>query len=266
VSLQKLKQGEATWETRKEILGWVFDGARQCIELPQNKVEQLTSELHQMTRKQMVPRKMFEQLRGRLRHACIGIPAGKGLMGPIDAALQGEKRWIKIKGNQPLRDALQDFATIIKVLGKRPTHCRELVAMDPGYVGFCDASTLGTGGVWFAGAKSLNPVVWRMEWPEDIRNNVVSFDNPHGTITNSDLEMAGMVLHYLVLEHLVDLRHVHVAAWCNNTPTVSWTNKLSSSKSPTAGRLTRALAMRIMSPSAFLQCKGADCPFQLFSD
>ena len=245
ISLKKLHQGEGTWDTGKEILGWVFDGARRCIELPASKVERLTSELHQMARKRMAPRKMFEQLRGRLRHACIGIPAGKGLMGPIDAALQGEKRWIKIKGNQVLRDALQDFATIIKVLGKRPTHCRELVATEPGYVGFCDASTLGAGGVWLAGTKSLNPVVWRVEWPEDIRNNVISFSNPHGTITNSDLEMAGMVLHYLVLEHLVDLRHVHVAAWCDNTPTVSWTNKLSSSKSPTAGRLTRALAMRI---------------------
>jgi hypothetical protein len=92
VSLKKLKQGEGTWETRKEILGWVFDGARRCIKLPQNKVQQLTSELHQVTCKQMVPQKMFEQLRGRFCHACIGIPAGKGLMGPIDAALQGEKQ------------------------------------------------------------------------------------------------------------------------------------------------------------------------------
>jgi hypothetical protein len=52
----------------------------------------------------------------------------------------------------------------------------------------------------------------------------------------------------LVLEHLVSLKHVHVAAWCNsNTPTVSWTNKLSlSAHAAIAGRLTRALlALRI---------------------
>ena len=199
-----------------------------------------------MARKQMVPCKLFEQHCGHLRHACIGIPTGKGLMGPIDAALRGDKHWIKIRGTQVLRDALQDFATtIIRVLGKCPTHCQELVAMEPGYGGFCDASTLGARGVWFAGSKPLNPVVWRVEWPEDIQQNVVSFQNPHGTITNLDLEMAGMVLHYLVVEHLVDLRHVHAAAWHDNTPTVSWTNKLSSSKSSMAGRLTRALAMRI---------------------
>ena len=44
-SLKKLQQGDGT---QKEILGWVFDGARHCIELPEAKVEQLTMELHQV--------------------------------------------------------------------------------------------------------------------------------------------------------------------------------------------------------------------------
>jgi hypothetical protein len=245
VSMKKLLQGDGLWTVRKEILGWVFDGARRCIELPPDKVAKLTAEIHQVTRKQALARKPFEQLRGRLRHACIGIPAGKGLMGPIDAELRSGKRLIRIKTNHRLRTALQDFSTLIKVLGQRPTHCRELVVEDPGYVGYCDASKLGAGGVWLSGTHYLQPVVWRVEWPEDIRQSVVSYDNPSGSISNSDLEMAGMVLHYLVLEHLVALRHVHVAAWCDNTPTVSWTNKLSSSRSSVAGRLTRALAMRI---------------------
>jgi hypothetical protein len=99
--------------------------------------------------------------------------------------------------------------------------------------------------VWLSGIYLLQPVVWRVEWPQYIHDNVVSFNNPTGTITNSDLEMAGMVLHYLVLEHLTRLRHVHVAAWCDNTPTVSWTNKLSSSRSRVPGRLARALALHI---------------------
>jgi hypothetical protein len=60
-------------------------------------------------------------------------------------------------------------------------------------------------GVWLSGTRTLSPIVWRVEWPEDIRNNVLSFDNSSCTITNSDLEMAGMLLHFLVLEHLVKL-------------------------------------------------------------
>ena len=57
--------------------------------------------------------------------------------------------------------------------------------------------------------------------------------------------MASMLLHYLVLEHLVVLRHIHMAAWYNNTPKVSWINKLSASWSPVAGHLVHALAMQI---------------------
>ena len=58
--------------------------------------------------------------------------------------------------------------------------------------------------------------------------------------------MAGILAHYLVLEHLTSMDGVHAAAWCDNTPTVSWTNKLSSSKSMVAARLTRALATWLM--------------------
>jgi hypothetical protein len=81
----------------------------------------------------------------------------------------------------------------------------------------------------------MPPTVWRVQWPDDIRLSVISFDNPSGSLSNSDLEMAGMLLLYLVLEHLTTLRHIHVAAWCNNTPTVAWMNKLSASRSPIAG-------------------------------
>jgi hypothetical protein len=46
----------------KELLGWVFDGARRCIELPMDKVEKITAEIHQVTWKAAIPRKHFEQL------------------------------------------------------------------------------------------------------------------------------------------------------------------------------------------------------------
>jgi hypothetical protein len=245
VALKKLKQGDGLWTTRKELLGWIFDGARRCIELPPDKIERLISETHAMHRTGRVRRKDFEKLRGRLRHACIGIPAGKGLMGPIDGALRGNHSWIEIRRNPALKEALGDFGTIMRILGQRPTNCKELIVTLPGFLGYCDASKMGAGGVWQSGTLRLAPIVWRVEWPPDIRDRVVSFDNPGGTITNSDLEMGAMLIHYLVLEHVVSLKHVHVAAWCDNTPTVSWTNKLSSSRSRVASRLVRALAMRI---------------------
>jgi hypothetical protein len=166
-------------------------------------------------------------------------------MGPIDKALTMGRHRIVIEANPLLKQCLQDFHTLIKIMCTRPTFCRELVPNTPDYVGYCDASKLGAGGVWMSGTKFVRPTVWRLEFPSNIRERVVSVNNPDGDITNSDLEMAGLVAEYLVLEHLTSLKFAHTAAWCDNTPTVSWANKLSSSKSMVAARLVWALAMRL---------------------
>ena len=263
IAFKKLQQGDGIWDTRKEILGWIFDGIQRCIELPPDKHKRIQSELRTLKRRNKAPRKDLERLLGRLRHACIGMPAGRGLLGPIDAALRNDRKWLPIKSNETLRSALSDFGILLHIVTARPTHCRELVTNNtPGFIGFCDASAHGAGGVWFAGEQPLHPTVWRVPWPPIIQTRLVTFHNPDGTISNSDLEMAGMLLHYLVLEQLAPLRHIHVAAWCDNTPTVSWTNKLSASRSPIAGRLTRALAMRIhvnqASPLTSLSIAGVD--------
>ena len=246
ISEKKLFEGDGIWDTRKEILGWIFDGVRRCIELPEAKVEALLTELHQARRRGAMPEKEFEKFRGRLRHACLGIPAGRSLMGPIDNALaRCVNKRVAIKRNKQLHLALGDFHTLIKAFGNDPTFCRELVPGIPGYEGFVDASKLGAGGVWLSGTEKLQPTVWRLEFPEEIRRRVISFDNPTGDITNSDLEMAGLLVEFIVLEYLVPLEGQHAAAWCDNTPTVSWATKLSSSKSMIAARLIRALALRL---------------------
>ena len=49
----------------------------------------------------------------------------------------------------------------------------------------------------------MAPIVWRVPWPPEIRARLVTFNNPTGDITNSDLEMAAEVLGWLVLEAVV---------------------------------------------------------------
>eukprot|EP00978_Attheya_sp_CCMP212_P040427 scaffold220494_cov32-Attheya_sp.AAC.1 len=58
--------------------------------------------------------------------------------------------------------------------------------------------------------------------------------------------MAGVLLHMLVLETLVPLKHrCAPVALCDNTPAVSWSTKLScKAESAVAPRLLRGLAMR----------------------
>ena len=85
VSLKKLKAGEGLWETRKEILGWMLDGATRCIELAEKKQEAIPREVRRLLRiKNGVAFNDLERVVGKLRHAAIGIPEGKGLMGPIN--------------------------------------------------------------------------------------------------------------------------------------------------------------------------------------
>lgn len=76
--------------------------------------------------------------------------------------------------------------------------------------------------MWFDLLGRFIPVVCRVEFPAHVQARMVSTENPGGTMTNLDLEMAGLLLHWLVLEELVMLRHEPVGAFCDNIPTVAW--------------------------------------------
>ena len=140
------------------------------------------------------------------------MPAGHSLLRPLDTALCSPKQWIPIHTNAGLCSALSNFSILLCIIASQPSHCCKLVINNPSYIGFYDASAIGAGRVWFAGAHTLLPTVWQIPWPTAIRSALVSSQNPTGTISNSNLEMAGMLLHYLILEHLAPLRHVHVTA------------------------------------------------------
>ena len=47
-SLKKMKQGNSTWATQKNLLGWVIDSVRGTIHLPQHRVTRLTNMLQEV--------------------------------------------------------------------------------------------------------------------------------------------------------------------------------------------------------------------------
>ena len=89
-------------------------------------------------------------------------------------------------------------------------------------MGTLDASGEGAGGVWLPGRRDLAPTVWQVEWPSHVKERLVSFDNPEGDLTNSDLEMAAELLGWLVLEGLVATQWRHVEVCSDNSATVAW--------------------------------------------
>jgi hypothetical protein len=247
ISYKKLLAGDGIWAVRKEILGWIFDGILRTMELPPDKITKLLDSLSDAISKKWLPLKAFRTLLGKLQHAALAMPAGKSILTPLHKFVEeGKDKHILYFANRPIvLEALRDIRILLREMTSRPTHVRELVPDLPAYIGFCDACKRGAGGVWLSGSKNLHPVVWRLAWPTDITARLVSSSNPTGDLTINDLEMAGLLLQYLVLELLVPLKHQHVAAWCDNTSTVSWARRMTSRRSRIGHRLVRALMMRI---------------------
>ena len=92
--------------------------------------------------------------------------------------------------------AASDFRALVHAVSDRPTRLRELVPTSPPDVGACDACRLGMGGVWFDALNLTSaPVLWRERFPLHVSSALLTSDNPRGTVTISDLELAGMIAH-----------------------------------------------------------------------
>ena len=261
ISEKKMEKGEGTWSFKKEILGWIFDGLDYTIYLPPEKSKKIQQLIRRVAKQNTITKNEMQQALGKLNHACIGLPNGRGLLSPINNSLK-EKDTITI--TPAIKQALLDWITLIQRISSRPTSVRELTAAAPWFIGYVDASKQGVGGVWVSGTKSIKATVWKMEWPKEIQDLFVSAQNKKGTISISDLEMAGVLLAWLVLENIspIPLIHAHIGIFCDNTPAVAWASRLASSKSLAGNHLCRALALRQhacrASPLLTISIAGAD--------
>ena len=249
LSQKKLEKGDGDFNSRKEMIGILFDGIKRTVQLPPEKARAYIKETHRILRRKSVPLKMLQTLVGKLRHAAIILPAAKGFFSPLNDAMTGDPKLIGLGKNSEVRASLEDLISLIRLLGSRPTHVRELVPDMPRYVGYHDAAAEGAGGVWFSLCDTMAPVVWREAFPVDISSEVISMDNPQGRLTNSDLELAAEVFAVgVALTGAPHVKHAALGTLCDNTPTVSWIDRMASkSKSPTAGRLLRGIAFMLYS-------------------
>ena len=243
ISQKKLKQGDGIWESTKEILGWLIDGAAFTIQLMPDKCIKIAKLIKKVCKMKFCPLQRFQELAGKLQHASFGIPGGKGLFSPIYRALQNTSKQIPI--TEQLKAALKDWRTLVQHLGAHPTPVQLLVSAYPNYIQYTDACKLGAGGVITPGLDSIEYWVWQFEWPQDIQDEMITEANPTGKLTINDLELAGLVLGWLVLENVcANLLYKHIGSFCDNTSAVSWTYKGSTSTSIAAARLLRLLFIR----------------------
>ena len=194
--------------------------------------------LRKLLKKTRVALNQFQKLAGNLQHASPAIPNGRLLFTPLDMAMRNDPDFITM--DDTIRQCLLDWRCLVQCLASKPTSVRLLVTCPPTYISYTDACNFGAGGVWCSGTTLLKPFLWQVEWPKDIQDNLVTVENPHGSVTINDLELAGALLGFLVLKHHgMPLQYCHLATFCDNMTTVVWAYKLRNSKSKIAGHLLR---------------------------
>lgn len=243
VAKKKMDAGDGTWDTIKEILGWIMDGANFTMQLPPTKCGKIAALIGAMVRKKGVTLNEFQKVAGKLQHASFGVPGGKGLFSPIWRVLQGNPPWVKM--TKTLRSTLKDWRTLIRAMARDPSQIPLLIPKDPDFIHHTDACKLGAGGVIRSGNRTIKPIVWQFRWPQEIQEMLITAENPNGKLTINDLELAGIVLGWLIMEMAEkDLDFSHVGMFCDNTSATAWANKGHSTKSLAAARLLRFLALR----------------------
>ena len=83
------------------------------------------------------------------------------------------------------------------------------------------------GGIFFDADEQA--CVWRHPFSIEVQKLLVSFDNPNGTITNSDLEQAGMITHLDTIASSFPTAYTTIVTGGDNTAAVSRMTKGSTS-------------------------------------
>ena len=144
-------------------------------------------------------------------------------------------------------EALADFRWLAEDIANRPTRIYELVPLRSILDGYHDASGYMCGGMVLPGPtaisrilppqssaarpstnpKGSHPIVWRMPFHKDIVDSLVSCTNPQGTVNNSELELAGGIIHSDCVAQCFVVTERTVLSRTNNTAGLWWQHKVS---------------------------------------
>ncbi len=130
------------------------------------------------------------------------IPAGVGLLSPCNRILKLHLAFVYLHENRKVLYAIKGCQSLLCKSTLAPTQCRELTCGWPDYIGIVDASSYGIGGVVFGELSACFPTVFRWQGPEEIRTIIKTLQNQMGTISNSDLKMAGLLILWLAIEEV----------------------------------------------------------------
>jgi hypothetical protein len=243
ISIKKLNKGDGRWTTRKIMLGWVIDTSRETIELPVHRAERLHSIFTMLLPRRRVSLKSWQQYIGELQSMVLALPGCRGLFSTLYTGFATTSNQKRVRITRPMRDALRDFADLTADLHTRPTKIGEVVHTLPVAYGTADASGIGMGGVWLSGDPAFSPFIWRALFPKIIQRRLVTDTNPSGSISISDLELAGQIAAQDALLQQYDCIERTVSIFTDNIAARAWQRKGSRTTLGPAAYLLRLLSL-----------------------
>jgi hypothetical protein len=247
ISMKKLHKGDARWSTRKILLGWLVDTIAETISLPDHRADRLQLILQDLCQRRRISLKAWQQQLGELRSMALALPGGRGLFSTLYTGLtqpnNQSSQASRIRLIQPIKDALLDLSYLAKDLQLRPTRIAEITDSLPVAYGAADASGMGMGGVWLSGDSTFTPTLWRHPFPSFVQQQLVTWEHPSGTITNSDLELLAQIASQDVIIFLRDCRERTVSTFTDNISSRAWQRKGSKATLGPAAYLLRILAL-----------------------
>lgn len=195
------------------------------VQFPEHKRKGIADRLAAAAFTGSITRNNLEKLMGSLRHAVFGTLGLDGLFSCLQCLLYKNKRVLRLRPEclHQLRLKQRRFSQAKHI----PTHLFELVRQEAAHVSSVDAAKNGAGVVWIP--LEGDALVWRWRFPDAVQAEMVSFSNPKGTVTNSDLELVSTVAHDQILGQCRNIARDTTLTFLDNTPAISWREKGSTS-------------------------------------
>ncbi len=144
ISTSKIQKGDASWSTKKTILGWDIDTENMSLTLPDHRKTRLLALLSDTNTKTRISRRNWQQLLGELRSMAMALSGAKFHFSILQNALT-HQQGRRLRLTSLIRTALHDWKQLVLQLA-HPVALHSLVPRMPDIVMGCDASLLGVGG------------------------------------------------------------------------------------------------------------------------
>jgi hypothetical protein len=116
ISRKKLLQGDGHFQSKKDMIGFSFDGVKCTVHLPPAKAKAYIKEIDCILRRKSIPLTTLQGVVGKIRHASIILPAARSFFTPINAAMRGSPKSVGLGANSEVQAALKDMCTLLHLL------------------------------------------------------------------------------------------------------------------------------------------------------